>query len=406
MSGFSLQQRLASSLQTLASAHQLRSRSVVQRIDAVHCLITDRKLLSFASNDYLGLSFHPQVIHASQQSARLQTGSGASPLIIGRSPLQQQLEQQLAAWEQTESITLFPSGFAANMGTLSALAGPRDVIFCDRENHASLIDGCRSSQAKFLVYDRSRLDRLHITLQTRRSDYELAFLVTDTVYSMDGTTADLPALCQLASDCDAVVIADEAHASGIFGDRGTGICELQQQSVPVRIGTLSKAFGCLGGFTAGSQELGAWLWNAGRSQFFSTALPPALVAAAAAALHVIIQEPQRRWILQQRSALLRQLLGDFGVPVMVHPAAQADPAATQLSPVGSPIVAVAVGDSARAVNVSRWLLEAGFVIPAIRPPTVPAATARLRLSVCSEHTEDQLSAVAEAVRDALQAVPA
>ncbi len=405
MPGFSLQQRLAASLQTLASAHQLRSRGTAQRTDAVHCLIAGRRLLSFASNDYLGLSFHPQVLHAFQHTAQLQTGSGASPLIIGRSPGQHQVENDLAAWEQAESITLFPSGFAANMGTLAALAGPRDVIFCDRENHASLIDGCRSSRAKFLVYDRSRLDRLHTALQTRRSDYELAFLVTDTVYSMDGTTADLPALCRLAAEHDAVVVADEAHASGIFGERGTGICELQQQFVPVRIGTLSKAFGCLGGFTAGSQQLGEWLWNAGRSQFFSTALPPALLSAAAAALQVIVQEPQRRQILQQRSALLRQLLQEFEVPVMGHPSVPTGAAATQLSPPGSPIVAVAVGHSSRAVTISRCLLEAGFVIPAIRPPTVPAGTARLRLSVCSEHTEEQLAAVAGAVRDALRAVP-
>ena len=405
MTGFTLQQRLAGSLQTLADAHLLRSRKVAQRTDAVHCLVGDRNLLSFASNDYLGLSFHPQVLHAFHQTAQLQAGSGASPLIIGRSAQQQLLEEHLAAWEGAESVTLFPSGFAANMGTLAALAGPRDVIFCDRENHASLIDGCRSSRAKFLVYDRSRLDQLHESLRNRRSDYELAFLVTDTVYSMDGTVADLPALCQLAAEHHAVVIADEAHASGIFGERGCGVCELQQQAVAVRVGTLSKAFGCLGGFTAGSQQLGDWLWNAGRSQFFSTALPPAVPAAAAAALQVIIAEPQRRQILQQRSALLRQQLREAGVSVIGHPTEPAGSATGPLSPAGSPIVAVAVGDSARAVAVSRWLQEAGFVIPAIRPPTVPADTARLRLSVCSEHTEEQLLAVAGAVRRALEAVP-
>jgi 8-amino-7-oxononanoate synthase len=405
MSDSSFQRRLTASLQALTDAHQLRIRGVAQRTDAVHCRLGNRQLLSFASNDYLGLSFHPRVLHAFQDAAQLQLGSGASPLIIGRSPAQQQLEQQLAAWEHVESVTVFPSGFAANLGTLAALAGPRDAIFCDRENHASLIDGCRSSQARFLVYDRSRPDRLHAAIQRRRSDYELVFIVTDTVFSMDGTLADLPALCQIATDLDAVLLADEAHASGVFGDRGCGVCELQQQTVPVRVGTLSKAFGCHGGFTAGNRELGEWLWNAGRSQFFSTALPPAVLSAAAAALEVIIQEPLRRQRLQQRSALLRRLLREFHVPLIGHPADPENAPAGRLNPDGSPIIAVAVRDSAHAVAVSRHLLDAGFVIPAIRPPTVPDGTARLRLSVCSEHTEDQLHAAALAVCESLRAVP-
>jgi len=404
MSGSSFHRRLTVSLQGLAEAHHLRVRGVAQRTDAVHCQVGDRRLVSFASNDYLGLSFHPHVLQAFQVAAQLQSGSGASPLIIGRSPAQQFLEQQLSDWEAVESVTVFPSGFAANLGTLAALAGPRDAIFCDRENHASLIDGCRSSQAGFLVYDRSQLDRLHTAMQRRRRDYELVFIVTDTVFSMDGTLADLPALARIASDLDAVLVADEAHASGVFGDRGCGVCELQHQTSPVRVGTLSKAFGCQGGFTAGSRELGEWLWNAGRSQFFSTALPPAVLAAAAAALEVIIREPARRERLQHRSALLRMLLREFHVPLIGHPSDPQDAPAGQLSPDGSPIIAVSVPESARAVAVSRLLLDAGFVIPAIRPPTVPAGTARLRLSVCSEHTEDQLRGVAVAVRDALRTV--
>lgn len=402
MSGSSFHRRLTASLQGLTEAHQLRVRGVAQRTDAVHCQVGNRQLLSFASNDYLGLSFHPHVLNAFQRVARLQSGSGASPLIIGRSPAQQNLEQQLAAWEKVDSVTVFPSGFAANLGTLAALAGPRDAIFCDRENHASLIDGCRSSQARFLVYDRSQLDQLQAAVQRRRSDYELVFIVTDTVFSMDGTLADLPALARIAADFDAVLVADEAHASGVFGDRGCGVCELQQQTVPVRVGTLSKAFGCQGGFTAGSRELGEWLWNAGRSQFFSTALPPAVLAAAAASLDVITEDPQRRQRLHQRSTLLRTLLREFHVPLIGHPTDPKDSPAGQLSPDGSPIIAVALTDSARAVAVSGHLFDAGFVIPAIRPPTVPAGTARLRLSVCSEHTEDQLHAVAAAVGEAVK----
>jgi 8-amino-7-oxononanoate synthase len=396
MSGSGFQQRLTASLQQLSAASQRRTKSVTVRTGPVHCIANGRHCLSFASNDYLGLSFHPQVLDAFAKAAATQAGAGASPLIVGRSPQQQQLEQLLATWEHADSITLFPSGFSANLGTLTAIAGSRDAVFCDRENHASLIDGCRSSAAKFLVYDRSQLDRLHHALQRRRSQFELVFIVTDTVYSMDGTIADLPALNQLASEFHAVLVVDEAHGSGVFGEHGRGVCELQQldNRVPVRIGTLSKACGSLGGFVAGSSELGEWLWNAGRSQFFSTALPAAVAAAAAAAITVLIQEPERRQRLHRRCKLLRQFLEERSITVLNHPNPSANP---RLSPAESPIIGVPLQDPNTAVAASEKLLEQGLLIPAIRYPTVPANSPRLRISVSSEHSEDDLLRAAEAV---------
>ena len=401
MPGSGFQQRLTASLQALSAASQRRTRSVAVRTSPVQCIANGRPCLSFASNDYLGLSFHPEVLDAFAETAARQSGAGASPLIVGRSPQQQQLEQLLAAWEQADSVTLFPSGFSANLGTLTAIAGSRDAVFCDRENHASLIDGCRSSAAKFLVYDRSQLDRLHHALQRRRSQFELVFVVTDTVYSMDGTIADLTALNQLASEFNAVLVVDEAHGSGVFGEHGRGVCELQKMHphVPVRIGTLSKAFGCLGGFVAGSSELGEWLWNAGRSQFFSTALPPAVAAAAITALNVLMREPERRLRLHERCRLLRRLLEERGLPVYRHPDPSANP---RLSPAESPIIGVAMPDPETALAASAKLQERGLLIPAIRYPTVPADAARLRISVTSEHSEEQVLHVAEAIVAAMQ----
>jgi 8-amino-7-oxononanoate synthase len=398
MSGYGLEQRLAASLQALRAAQQLRTRSTFARVNAVECLVSGRRCLSFASNDYLGLSFHSAVLEAFQKTAGEQAGAGASPLVIGRSPQQQTLEAHLAAWERADSVTVFPTGFAANIGTLTAIAGKRDVIFCDRENHASLIDGCRSTGARFCVYDRSDPEQLHESLRRRRGDFELALIVTDGVYSMDGTVADLSALSEIARDCSAVLVADEAHGSGVFGENGRGVCELQgmEAQVPIRIGTLSKAFGCLGGFVAGSAELGEWLWNTGRSQFFSTALPPAVLAAADAALGVIRCEPERRERVQSRSRFLRERLYERGVSVLCHPGGASG---CRLSPPGSPIIAVPFGDSGQVLEASRRLFASGLVIPAIRPPTVPADQPRLRISVSSEHSEEDLVRAANAMAE-------
>ena len=383
-----LHQRLITSLQQLESVHQRRMRRCVEAVSTTECIVDSQRCLSFATNDYLGLTRHPKVVAAFAAVAATQAGAGASGLIAGRSPYHARLEEALAEFEGTESALLFPSGFAANIGTLSALVGSRDAVFCDRENHASLIDGCRACAGKFFVYDRVELDRLCESVTRRRSDYDAVFLVTDTVFSMDGTLADLPRLCDIADRCGAAVIVDEAHGTGVFGATGRGVCELQQvgDRVLVKIGTLSKAIGGLGGFVAGSTTLCEWLWNTARSQFFSTALPPAVCSAATAAVQVITHEPERHRTLAARSMFARQLLQEAEFDVIA-------------APPDSPIIAVLLGDDELAVRVSRQMTTGGYFIPAVRPPTVAAGTARLRMSLSCDHSEEQIRSAVYQLRD-------
>ncbi len=383
-----LHQRLTTSLQQLESAHQRRVRRSVEAVSTTECIVDGQRCLSFATNDYLGLTRHPKVVAAFAAVAAMQAGAGASGLIAGRSPHHARLEEALAEFEGTESALLFPSGFAANIGTLTSLIGPQDAVFCDRENHASLIDGCRASAGKFFVYDRRELEHLSESIERRRGDYAAVFLVTDTVFSMDGTLADLPQLCDIADRFRATMIVDEAHGTGVFGATGRGVCELQQvgDRVSVKIGTLSKAIGGLGGFVAGSTTLCDWLWNTARSQFFSTALPPAVCAAAAAAVQVITHEPERRRTLAARSAFARRLLQENELDVIA-------------APPDSPVIAVLLRDDDLAVRVSRQMMTEGFFIPAVRPPTVAVGTSRLRMSLCCDHSEDQIRSAVYQLRE-------
>jgi 7-keto-8-aminopelargonate synthetase-like enzyme len=272
--------------------------------------------------------------------------------------------------------------------------GLNDAVFCDRDNHASLIDGCRNSAGKFFVYDRLDLERLRDSIAKRRKHFEHSFIVTDSVFSMDGTLAPLPQLCDIAESFDSTVIVDEAHGTGVFGVRGKGVCELQnvQHRIGVKIGTLSKAIGGLGGFVAGSEALCEWLWNNSRSQFFSTALPPAVTAAATESLRVISEEPERREKLAAAAVFARQTLQECGLTVLFD----------QTSPESSPIIAVLIGDDDLAVRVSRRMLECGFFVPAVRPPTVAPGTARLRMSVCCDHTFEMIRGAAYQLRDVLR----
>ena len=383
-----LHQRLTTSLQNLVSIHQRRMRRCVDAVSTTECILDGQRCLSFATNDYLGLTRHPKVVAAFAVMAATQVGAGASGLIAGRSPCHARLEEALAEFEGTDSALLFPSGFAANVGTLTSLIGPQDAVFCDRENHASLVDGCRASSGKFFVYDRTELDRLHESIARRRNGYDAVFIVTDSVFSMDGTLADLPQLCDIADRFGATVIVDEAHGTGVFGTTGRGVSELQHvgDRISVKIGTLSKAIGGLGGFVAGSTTLCEWLWNSARSQFFSTALPPAVCAAAAAAVQVIRHEPERRRALAARSMFARQLLQEAELEVIT-------------APPDSPIIAVLLREDELAVRVSRKMTETGYFIPAVRPPTVASGTSRLRMSLCCDHSEEQIRSAVYQLRD-------
>ena len=385
----SFQHQLFQYLQQLDVHNRRRFRRVITSVDATSCLVDGRRCVNFAANDYLALSYNPEVLGAFQQEALQQAGAGASALVAGYSQRHADLEWQLAQFEQTEAALLFPSGFAANVGTIGTLVTTHDAVFCDRENHASIIDGCRAAPGKMFVYRRDQLDRLADSMAGRRTDYERLFIVTDTVFSMDGTIAPLKELCSIANDHNAVLIVDEAHGTGIFGVHGGGVCQHLgvEEQVQVKIGTLSKAVGAMGGFVAGDQALADWLWNTARSQFFSTALPPAVCAAATQALQIIRDDSQRRERLHHRSRFARERLADFGL----------------ISVEGShgPIVPIVVGDDALVVHISEKLQSNGFFIPAIRPPTVSRGTARLRMSINCEHTESQIEEAISQISKAL-----
>ncbi len=353
------------------------------------CVVDGRRLRNFAGNDYLGLAGDPRVLEAAH-AATIATGCGArgSPLVCGRTSWHVALEEELARFEGAERAILFPSGWAANLGTITTLARPQDVVFCDRWNHASLVDGCRLSGAKLRVYRHDDLASLERHL-ARVEPGSRRFLITDGVFSMDGDLAPLPELCELAERYDAVVIVDEAHATGVFGERGRGVCEELgvEARVAVRIGTMSKALGALGGFVTGSDALIETLWNSARSQMFSTGLPPAVAAAATMSLRLIQQEPERIRRLRTRCRWFRDALAAEGIAV--YPGS-----------VG-PIVPLVIGEPGRTMELAARLESRGYLVGAIRPPTVPRGTSRLRISLTLEHDETALEEFAAVLGRAL-----
>ena len=399
----------------------LRRRPVTRDgAQSVRLSIDGRELINFGSNDYLALAADPRLAQAVVEAVtREGWGSGASPLVTGHAALHRRLEQRLAAFEGTEAALLFTSGFAANAGTIAALAGPGDAVFCDRKNHASLFDGCRLSRADVRVYPHGDCQGLASLLdQAKKSRRRL--IVTDSLFSMDGDLAPLVQLADLAEAFDAILLVDEAHATGVFGQHGRGVAEYQgdgggwrknpvdlpgglppTSSVPfrcdaagerssasvesrvhVRIGTLSKALGCVGGFVAGSRALIEWLVNRARPYVFSTAAPAATSAAAIAALDIIEQEPQRRQSLLARAEALRTELAARG---------------WNTGSSASQIIPIIVGDPELAVSLSLKLREHGLFVPAIRPPTVPEGEACLRVSLTAGHSKEMITALLAAL---------
>ena len=285
--------------QTLDAAGLRRQRSVREGPQGIASIRWGgRTLVNFGSNDYLGLAARGLCQAVCQTIEEVGWGSGASPLITGRGAVHDALEQALARFEGTESALLFSSGYAANLGTIAALAGKGDAVYLDAKNHASIIDGCRLSGARLQVYPHADAGFLQRCL-ARRDDFRRRLIVTDSLFSMDGDFAPLADLAELAEQYGAMLMVDEAHATGVFGRSGRGLCEELgvENGVHVRIGTLSKALGSMGGFVAGSARLIEWLVNRARPYIFSTAPPEAMAAAALEALDVVTREPHRRLIL-------------------------------------------------------------------------------------------------------------
>jgi 8-amino-7-oxononanoate synthase len=340
-------------------------------------VIDGRGVVNFGSNDYLGLAGDPRLAAAAAATMEEEGwGSGASPLICGHGTSHRRLELRLAEFEGTEAALVFPSGFAAGAGTIAALVGPGDVVFTDRKNHASLLDGCRLSRADVRVYphnDWRRLDQL----LTKAGRYRRRLIVTDGLFSMDGDMAPLGELAELADCHGAMLMVDEAHATGVFGSEGRGVAEHLgvQTRVHARLGTLSKALGSIGGFVAGSRSLIEWLTNRARPYVFSTAAPAAAAAAGIAALEIVSTEPHRRQALLVRADELRDSLVDQGWDVGNSQ---------------SQIIPIMVGEPGRATRLASALRDTGLFAPAIRPPTVPEGEACLRVSLTYAHTEEMI----------------
>jgi 8-amino-7-oxononanoate synthase len=336
-------------------------------------VIDGRAVVSLCSNNYLGLATHPAVVEAAAAAAReYGVGAGASRLISGSMRIHEALEERLAAFKGTAAALLFASGYHANLGVISSLIGPGDIVFSDALNHASLIDGCRLSRATIAVYPHRDVGALEH--QLRRTTARRRLIVTDSVFSMDGDAAPLADICAVAARYGAMVMVDEAHATGVIGPRGAGLVDTLglQDQVTVQMGTLGKALGAFGAFVAGSRGLIEFLINHARTFIFTTALPPPVVAAAAAALEVIAREPGRIAALHRNAARLRAGLHQLGFA----PLGDAD----------SPIVPVVVGEADTAMAASAALLEHGVFAHGIRPPSVPAGTARIRATVMATHS--------------------
>lgn len=374
----SWENRIRERLTKLQSEDRLREPRTVTSLPNGRCQIDGREMINFGGNDYLNLAFECGI--AADTNSISQIGSTASALVTGRSPLHAELESALAKFEGTDAALLFPTGFAANLGVLQSLVEASDAVFCDRDNHASLIDAARTCPGKFQVFQGDQLDRLRATLQRRRSQFDQVFLVTDGVFSMDGRAAELTGLVDIANEFDCRLIVDEAHGTGVLGINGRGAgehCGVHDR-IDVHIGTLSKALGGLGGFVCGPADLIRWLRNSARSQFFSTALPPFVCQAMLQSIRTIQEEPSRRDTLQQLTE---------------HAHAEIRRLDLKTVPNGiAPIVPIIIGDEARCVKVSQSLQQAGFFVPAIRPPTVRPHTSRLRLSINIRHTPKEITA--------------
>ena len=390
--------QLAADLSARGEASLLRGLRVVASDGRFVTLADGRRLLNLAGNDYLGLAQHPALVAAAvEATTQYGVGSGASRLVSGTTPLHAEVEARFAAFKHAEAALMFVSGYTANLGLLAAVAGPGDLIVQDRLNHASLIDAARQSGATVRTVPHgaaghakaARLLAAHAAASQNARQNARRFLVTDSVFSMDGDTADLPSLLALADDHDTQLIVDEAHATGVLGATGGGLVEAQGVGAHTRllavVSTASKALGGLGGIVTGSQILIDTLINRARPFIYTTAPPPAQVAALGAALGVVAQDPARRDRLAEISTTLRTALTARGWPDVLpggHP---------------TPIVPLHVGDSDAALALAERLDAAGVLAVAIRPPTVPSGTARVRLGLRCDLTDAEVTRVIDAV---------
>ncbi|MCI0918855.1 8-amino-7-oxononanoate synthase [Pseudomonas stutzeri] len=367
---------LASRLAERRAAHLYRQRPLLETPQQPEVMVDGEQLLAFCSNDYLGLASHPEVIRAMQQGAeRWGVGGGASHLVMGHSTPHHQLEEALADFTGRPRALLFSTGYMANLAAVTALVGQGDTVLEDRINHASLLDAGLLSGARFSRYLHNDADSLAKRLDKATGD---TLVVTDGVFSMDGDLADLPALCATATTRGAWVMVDDAHGFGPLGKTGGGIVEhfgLGIDDVPVLVGTLGKTFGTAGAFVAGSEELIETLIQFARPYIYTTSQPPAVACATLKSLELLRSESWRRDHLNSLITRFRQGAAEIGLTLMDSP---------------TPIQPILVGSSERALKLSAALRERGVLVGAIRPPTVPAGSARLRVTFSASHSAAQV----------------
>lgn len=363
----------------------MRQRFAREGAQGPRIVVEGREYLAFCSNDYLGLANHPRIVEAAVDAAlRHGIGQGASHLLGGHSAAHEHLESALAEFVRMPRALLFSSGYQANIGAITALAGPGDAVFSDALNHASLIDGMRLSRAQVVRYPHADVDFLSQAIAASSGKTKL--VVTDSVFSMDGDMAPIPALLDLCERHDALLLLDDAHGFGIVGAEGRGSAAHFGLRSPriVYVGTLGKAAGVSGAFVAGTAEVVEIVLQRARTYIYTTAAPAMLAAAVEASLQLIRKEEWRREHLRKLIAALKQSLRD---------------AETELIPSDTPIQPLVLGSNPRALGASAALRERGILVPAIRPPTVPEGTARLRISLSAAHREQDVSRLATALRE-------
>ena len=364
--------------------HLYRRRRVSEGIQGPELRIDGRAMLGFCSNDYLGLAGHPKVIEAMQEgAARYGVGSGAAHLVNGHSAAHHQLEEELAEFTGRPRALLFSTGYMANLGVVSGLLGTGDRFYGDRLDHASLIDGGLLSRARFRRYPHGDIQLLEKWLNPRGDGRVL--IATDGVFSMDGDLAPLQGLVKLCGEKETWLMVDDAHGLGVLGREGRGTLEqlgLGIDEVPILMGTLGKAFGAFGAFVAGSEALIETLIQQARSYIFTTALPPAVAQAARTSLSLVRDEEWRREKLRMLIALFREGASELGLPLMAS---------------GTPIQPILVGTAHKALAWSRGLEARGIMVSAIRPPTVPENSSRLRVTLSAAHTEQQVLRLLDAL---------
>ncbi len=372
----SLWSELESDLERLKSRHLFR---------ALQEFSHQSKAVDFSSNDYLNLSQHPKVIQSALLATkRWGTGSGASRSLSGNLKIHAELEKKIALFKKEQTATIFSSGYLANLGVLSSLANEKDLILMDRLNHASLFDGARLSKAKWQVYPHRNMAQLKKLLSRARL-FRRKFVVTDAYFSMDGTVAPLDDLLGICERYGAILMVDEAHSTGVFGKSGRGLTEQfgLEGKIPVVMGTLSKALGSVGGFVVGRRALKETLVNFCRPFIYTTAPSPAASAASLRALQLVEKDSTLRKRLWENVKFLREALQTAGFKLMHSQ---------------GPIIPILIGDAAKTIALRDVLKKENFIVSAIRPPTVPKGTDRLRLSVSAAHTRLQLFSFMSAMK--------